>query len=247
MSGCQKATVLVLLGAVIVVFWVLLYVVETALNEPEGPATPFVLHTPTATATSTAAPLETIETTPTTLAPSPTGTPTPGPTDSATATAIPPSPTLPPSPTPSPTPLPSPTLAPQPTVPAAVSQYLQEFTGLVKTVDEMGLLASSSRADQGTATQLRGIYRGLHEMVVPEGAEEMHLAFTIYVSVLEEKCLCHVFADAHSADAQGAYYRQCESRAGNVASDVLKSRFLPAREAFLRRYSLSAQDAGFPL
>lgn len=131
-------------------------------------------------------------------------------------------------------------------MPAEVAQYLQDFTGLVTAVDEMGLLENSGQADQGTADQLRGIYRRLHEMSVPQGAEEMHLAFITYVSVLEERCLCKVFADAHSADAQGEYYRQCEGRAASVAAELLSTRFLPARDAFLQRYSLSPVQAGFP-
>jgi len=247
MSGCQKTTVLVLLGAVIVVFWALVRLLNTALDEPEASASPFVLHTPTATATSTLVPLETRDAAPPTHMPSPTYTATTLPTETATATPVPPSPTPPPSPTLTQTPPPSPTPVPQPTVPAAVSQYWREFAGMVETVEGMGLLAGSSVADQHTADQLRGIYRRLHEMVVPEGAWGMHLAFTVYVSVLEEKCLCRTFADAHSGDAQGTYYRQCEDRAGVVASEVLKTRFLPARDEFLERYSLSAQSAGFPL
>ncbi|HJX38489.1 MAG TPA: hypothetical protein VJ714_07810 [Anaerolineae bacterium] len=246
MSGCQKTTVLVLLCAVIVVFWALLQVVESALEQPEVPASPFVLHTPTATATSTMLPSETREPilSPTVIV-SPAQTPTFIPTDTATATPVPPSPTPSPSSTATQRPLPSPTSVPQRTVPAEVAGYLRDFTSLVSAVDQMGLLESSARADQGTADQLRGVYRHLHEMVVPEGAEEMHLAFITYVSVLEERCLCKVFAEAHSADAQGQYYRQCEGRAASVAVDLLSKRFLPSRDAFLQRYSLSAGEAGF--
>jgi hypothetical protein len=246
MSGCQKATVLVLLGAVVVVFWGLLRLVETSLVQPEVTVTPFALHTPTATATSTVLPLEATEPAPPpTAVNSPAYTATTLATDTPTATAVPPSATPQPSPTATETLRSSPTPVPQPTVPAEVGGYLKEFTGLVSAVAQMGALESSSGADQGVADQLRGIYRRLHEMAVPVGAEEMHLAFITYVSVLEEKCLCQIFAEAHSADAQGVYYQQCQARAATAASDLLTRRFLPSRDAFLARYSLSAKDVGF--
>jgi hypothetical protein len=127
-----------------------------------------------------------------------------------------------------------------------VSAYLDDFTDLVVVVDETGLLESSASADQGTAEQLRGLYGQLHEMAVPAGAEEMHLAFVTMVSVLEEKFLCHVFADAHASDAQAQHYRECVSTATSTANDILSNRFVPARDAFLKRYSLTARQAGFP-
>lgn len=247
MSGCQKTTVLVLLCAVIIVFWALLQVVESALEPPQVTPSPFVLHTPTATSTSTTLPSETVGPvgSPTVIA-SPSQTATPIPTDTATATPLPPSATPSPSSTATEKPLPTSTSLPQPTTPPGVAQYLRDFTGIVTAVEQMDLLENPGRADQGTADQLRGIYRRLHEMSAPEGAQEMHLAFITYVSVLEERCLCKVFADAHSADAQGPYYRQCEARAASVAVELRSKRFLPARDAFLQRYSLSAGGAGFP-
>lgn len=83
-------------------------------------------------------------------------------------------------------------------------------------------------------------------MEVPSDAEEMNLAFIIYVSVLEEKCLCHIFAEAHAGDAQGEYYRECENRATNAAMDWMSNRFIPSREAFLQEYALTAPEVGFP-
>jgi hypothetical protein len=94
-------------------------------------------------------------------------------------------------------------------------EYLEELAALVSRVHGMQLLGGATQVDESTADQLRGIYDRLHEMAVVDGAEEMHLAFTIYVSVLEEKCLCHIFAEVHSADAQGS---QCSRRSASVTS-----------------------------
>jgi hypothetical protein len=99
---------------------------------------------------------------------------------------------------------------------------------------------------QSTADRLRQIYRQLHEMPVPDFAQEMHLSFITYVSVLEEKCLCHVFAEAQSNDAQAQHFRECEDRATNMAMQILTSRFVPSRDAFLQAYSLTASEVGFP-
>lgn len=110
----------------------------------------------------------------------------------------------------------------------------------------MQLMGGSVQIDQATVDELRGVYRQLHEVEVPEDAEEMHLAFIIYVSVLEEKCLCHIFTEMHAADAQGQYYRECETRATNLAIDILSNRFIPSREIFLQRYGLNAVELGFP-
>jgi hypothetical protein len=125
-------------------------------------------------------------------------------------------------------------------------EYLEEFAALVARVHGMQLLGGATQVDESTADQLRGIYDRLHEMAVADGAEEMQLAFTIYVSVLEEKCLCHIFAEVHSADAQGEHYRECENRAANTAMDILSHRFIPSREAFLQAYGLNAVEVGFP-
>jgi len=113
-------------------------------------------------------------------------------------------------------------------------------------VEEEGILSNPAGIDQGAGDRLRAVYHQLHEMAVPADAEEMHLSFVVYTSVLEEKCLCHVFAQAHAADAQAQYFRDCESRATSAATDVLNNRFLPSRDAFLRSYSLTANGAGFP-
>jgi hypothetical protein len=253
MSAWQKITVLILLCAVVVVFWALFQIVQSTTGTPDGSPTQMVLHTPTSTATGTG----TAVTPPTgapesSSTPSPTETetntwtPTSKPTDTTTSTAVPPTNTPRPSPTATPNPTVTHTPVPQPTVPAEVSAYLKDFASLVTSVDEMGLLESSSSADQSTADRLRGIYSGLHEMAVPDGAEEMHLAFITVVSVLEEKCLCHVFADAHASDAQGQHYRECESNATATAGDLWTNRFVPARDAFLKQYSLTARQAGFP-
>ncbi len=253
MSGWQKVTVLVLLCAVVVVFWALFQLVQSTADVPEGRPTRMVLHTPTSTATGTGTDVVPPTGTPefsSTLSPAetetPMWTPTSKPTEIPTGTPVPPTNTPRPSPTATPNPTATHTPVPKPTVPAEVSAYLEDFASLVTSVDEMGLLEGSAGADQGTADQLRGIYRGLHEMAVPSGAEEMHLAFITVVSVLEEKCLCHVFADAHASDAQGQHYRECESTATATAVDVLSKRFVPARGAFLKRYSLTARQAGFP-
>lgn len=253
MSAWQKITVLILLCAVVVVFWALFQLVQSTAEGPDGSPTKMVLHTPTSTATGTGT-----EVVPPTGAPessstpfpaetkAPTWTPTSKPTETLTSTPVPPTNTPRPSPTATPNPTPTHTPVPKPTVPAEVSAYLKSFSNLVTSVDGMGLLESSGSADQSTADQLRGIYSGLHEMAVPEGAEEMHLAFITVVSVLEEKCLCHVFADAHASDAQGQHYRNCETNATATAGDVWSSRFVPARDAFLKEYSLTARQAGFP-
>jgi hypothetical protein len=127
-----------------------------------------------------------------------------------------------------------------------VVAYLDRLVPLVVSVEGEGILSNPAGIDQGAADRLRGVYRQLHEMTVPPDAEEMHLAFIVYTSVLEQKCLCHVFADAHASDAQGQHYRECESGATKVASEVLSSRFVPARDAFLQQYSLTARQAGFP-
>ncbi|NIN66511.1 MAG: hypothetical protein GTO63_17845 [Anaerolineae bacterium] len=124
--------------------------------------------------------------------------------------------------------------------------YLKEFVALVARVHDMRLLGGATQVDESTADQLRGIYDRLHEMAVADGAEEMHLAFTIYVSVLEEKCLCHIFAEVHSANAQGEHYRECENRAANTAMDLLSNQFLPRREEFLQAHDLTASELGFP-
>jgi len=241
MRGCQKATLLVLLCAVVAVFWVLFQLLEGAITLPEGTPSPLILHTPTSTATAT----------PTTAAvetgmPAPSSTPTVVPSDTPTSTPVPPTSTPVPSPTATETQVPSPTSAPQPTVPAEVAEYLDGFAPLVVSVEGEDILSKPGGIDQNTGDRLREVYRRLHQMEVPPDAEEMHLAFIVYVSVLEEKCLCHVFAVAHSGDAQAQYFRECENRATSTATDILNSRFLPARDAFLEAYSLDAQGAGFP-
>jgi hypothetical protein len=253
MSGCQKVTVAVLLGAVAAVFWILFQLVQSATGVAQGTPTLPVLHTPTSTATGTSTALATGTGMPghsSTPLPEATATwistPALEPTEAPTNTPVPPTQTPRPSPTATASPTATSTTVPQPVVPAEVSAYLEEFTSLVVVVDETGLLESSASADQGTADRLRALYGQLHEMAVPEGAEEMHLAFVTIVSVLEEKCLCHVFADAHASDAQGQHYRECVTAATNTANDILSSRFVPARDAFLRKYSLTARQAGFP-
>jgi hypothetical protein len=249
MRGCQKATLLVLLCAVVAVFWVLFQLWEGVTTLPEGTATPLVLYTPTSTATAT--PIATAVGTGNPAA-SPTiektvpAAPTAIPSDTLTPTRVPATSTPIPSPTATKTQVPSPTSVPQPTVPAAVTEYLDGFVPLVASVEAEEVLSKPGGIDQGTADQLREVYQRLHETVVPPDAEEMHLAFIVYVSVLEEKCLCHLFAAAHSGDAQAAYFRDCEERATSVATEVLNSRFLPSRDAFLQAYSLDAEGTGFP-
>jgi hypothetical protein len=256
MSGCQKAALLVLVGAVVVVFWVLFQLVQSATGVAEGTPTPLVLHTPTCTATgtSTAAGTPASSATPViSSTPLPqetatsTSTPTLEPTVAPTSTPVPPTNTPQPSPTYTASPTPPATTVPQPTVPAEVSAYVKDLASMVAAVQEMGLLDSSASANQDTGEQLRGMYRRLHEMVVPDGAEEMHLAFVTAVSVLEEKCLCQVFAEAHGSDEQGQHYRDCVTRATATASEVFSGRFVPARDAFLQQYSLTAKEAGFPV
>jgi hypothetical protein len=253
MSGWQKITVLILVGAVVVVFWALFQLVQSTAGGPEASPTQRVLHTPTSTATGTrtdaVSPTGTagISSTPSPAeTETPAWTPTSKPTETPTSTPVPPTNTPRPSATATPNSTATHTPAPKPTVPAEVSAYLKGFASLVTSVDEMGLLEGSASADQGTAERLRSFYSGLHEMSVPDGAEEMHLAFITVVSVLEEKCLCHVFADAHASDAQGQHYRDCESTATATAADVWSSRFVPSRDVFLKRYSLTARQAGFP-
>ena len=131
-------------------------------------------------------------------------------------------------------------------MPEAVADYLDRFVPLVVGVEEEGILSNSAGIDQDAADRLREIYRQLHEMPVPTDAEEMHLAFIVYISVLEEKCLCHVFSEAHSADAQAEHFRECENRATTMATQILSNRLVPTRDAFLRSYSLTAKDVGFP-
>ena len=249
MRGCQKLTLLVLLGAVVIVFWTLFQLLQGAMDLPASTPSPLVLHTPTstATATSTALPGETrmpVESP--TPEPTATGTPTLIPSDTPTRTLIPPTPTSTPSPTATATQPASPTPVPQPTVPAEVADYLDRFVPLVVGVEEESILSDPASMDQNAADRLREIYHQLHEMPVPTDAEEMHLAFIMYVSVLEEKCLCHVFAEAHSADAQAAHFRECENRATTMATQILDSRFVPSRDAFLQAYSLTARDVGLP-
>jgi hypothetical protein len=256
MSGCQKAALLALVGAVVVVFWVLFQLVQTATGVPEGTSTPPVLHTPTSTATgastvagtpaSSATPMIASTPLPEETA-TPTNTPTLEPTTAPTSTPVPPTNTPQPSPTHTASPTATATTVSEPKVPAEVSAYLKDFTSMVDTVYEMGLLESSASANQDTAEQLRGMYRQLHDIAVPEGAEEMHLAFVTAVSVLEEKCLCQVFAEAHGSDAQGQHYRDCVARATTTANEVLAGRFVPARDAFLQQYALTAKEAGFPV
>jgi len=124
--------------------------------------------------------------------------------------------------------------------------YLEEFVELAVRVHEMQLMGGAGPIDEAAVDQLREVYRQLHEMEVPLDAEDMHLAFIIYVSVLEEKCLCHIFAEAHAGNAQGEYYRECENRATNAAMDIMSSRLIPSREAFLQQCGLTAPEVGFP-
>lgn len=250
MRGCQKLTVLVLLGAVFVVFYTLLQMLEGVTDLPASTPSPLVLHTPTSTATATPAvmpaepgqPTESPEPQPTQ-----TSTPTVVPSDTPTETTIPPTPTSTPAPTATATQPPSPTPMPQSTAPAEVADYLDAFVPLVSDVREMSILGDPpGPVSEGTADRLRDIYSQLHEMPVPDDAQEMHLAFITYVSVLEEKCLCHVFAEAQSDDAQAQHFRECEDRSTTMAAQILNSRFIPSRDAFLQAYSLTAGDAGFP-
>jgi len=250
MRGCQRLTLLVLLCAVIFVFWTLFHLLQGAVNEPAStPSAPLVLHTPTPTATATSNPLPRETNVPAsspTSEPTSTATPTLVPSASPTSTPLPPAPTSTLAPTATHTERPSPTPLPQPTLPAEVVGYLDRFVPLVVSVEGEGILSNPAGIDQGAADRLRAVYRQLHEMTVAPEAEEMHLAFIVYTSVLEEKCLCHTFAQAHAADAQAQYFRECENRATRAATDVLNSRFLPSRDAFLRSYSLTANEAGFP-
>lgn len=250
MRGCQRLTLVVLLCAVIFVFWTLFQLLEGALSEPvTTPSAPLVLHTPTSTATATSNPLPGETNVPAsspTSEPTSTATPTVVPSATPTSTPVPPTPTSTLAPTATHTQRPSPTPLPQPTLPAEVVAYLDRFVPLVVSVEGEGILSNPARIDQGTADRLRAVYRQLHEMTVPPDAEEMHLAFIVYTSVLEEKCLCHIFAQAHATDAQAQYFRECENRATSAATDILNNRFLPSRDAFLRGYSLTANDAGFP-
>jgi hypothetical protein len=249
MSGCQKTTLLVLLCAVLVVFWALFQVLQVAIEPPASTPSPWVLHTPTSTSTATPTPLA-AETSAPIPSPTPektlTATPTRNPprTPSSTPAAATSTPTA--SPTSTATHVPSPTPAPQPTVPAEVADYLDQFVPLVTSVDGERILSPSTRIDMVLVDQLRDIYRRLHDMKVPAEAEEMQLDFIVYVSMLEEKCLCHIFADAHSTDAQGEHFRECESRATQMATGILRDNFVAARDGFLRSYSLTAPDVGFP-
>lgn len=123
---------------------------------------------------------------------------------------------------------------------------MEEFVELVTRVHGMQLLGGVTEIGEGTVNEVRAVYSRLHELDVPAGAEDMHLSYIIYVSLLEEKCLCHIFAQIHSADAQGQHYRECEDRATTAAMDMMSNRFLPSRDTFLQRYDLSASDVGFP-
>lgn len=249
MSGCQKTTLLVLLCAVLVVFWTLGQALQVAIEPSASTPSPWVLHTPTSTATATPTPVA-VETGAPIPSPAPektlTPTPTLNPPRTPSSTPVPPTATPTASPTSTATSVPSPTPAPQPTVPAEVADYLDQFVPLVTSVDRERIFSPAARIDMGLVDQLRDIYRRLHEMKVPTDAEEMQLDFIVYVSMLEEKCLCHIFADAHSTDAQGQHFRECESRATEMATDILRDRFVPARDGFLRSYSLTAPDVGFP-
>jgi hypothetical protein len=250
MRGCQRLTLLVLLCAVILVFWALFQLLQGAVNEPAStPSALLVLHTPTSTATAAPNPLPGETNVPASSpTPEPTSTATPAvvPSATPTGTSVPPAPTSTLAPTATHTQRPSPTPLPQPTLPAEVVAYLDRFVPLVVSVEGEGILSNPAGINQSAADRLRAVYRQLHEMTVPPDAEEMHLAFIVYTSVLEQKCLCHVFADAHASDAQGQHYRECESGATNMASEVRSSRFVPARDAFLQQYSLTARQAGFP-
>ena len=249
MSGCQKTTLLVLLVAVLVVFWALVQVLQVAIEPPASTPSPWVLHTPTSTATATPTPAA-VETSAPIPSPTPEKTLTPAPTlnppRTPSSTPVPPTSTPTASPTSTGTSVPSPTPAPQPTVPAEVADYLDQFVPLVTSVDGERILSPSTQIDMGLVDQLREVYRRLHEMKVPAGAEEMQLDFIVYVSVLEEKCLCHIFAHAHSTSAQGQHFRECESRATQMASGALRDNFVAARDGFLSSYSLTAPDVGFP-
>jgi hypothetical protein len=246
--GCQRLTLLLLLCAVVLVFWVLFQLLQGAMTEPAStPSAPLVLDTPTSTATSNPLPRETnVPASSPTPEPTSTATPTLVPSATPTSTLVPPTPTSTPAPTATHTERPSATPLPQPTLPADVAAYLDRFVSLVVSVEGEGILSNPAGIDQGAADRLRSFYRQLHEMTVPTDAEEMHLAFIVYTSVLEEKCLCHTFAQAHAADAQAPYFRDCENRATRAATDVLNNRFFPSRDAFLRGYSLTAKGAGFP-
>ena len=257
MSGCQKTTLLVLLVAALVVFWALFQLLQVAIEPPAGTPSPPVLHTPTSTATATSTPLAAETSAP---VPSPTSeimltaTPTLNSPRTPSSTPVPrtSTPTVTPTSAPTYTPtatstrIPSPTPVPQPTAPAEVADYLDQFVPLVTSVDGERILNPATRIDMGLADQLREIYHQLHEMKVPAGAEEMQLDFVVYVSLLEEKCLCHIFADAHSTNAQGQHFRECENRATQMATDIFRDRFVPARDAFLRKYGLTAPGVGFP-
>jgi hypothetical protein len=249
MSGGQKATILLLLCAVGLVFWALFRMLQATTSTPEGTPSPVVLHTPTSTATATSPILPSQTSTrivPPTHEPTLSATPTPSPTHSPSSTPVPPTATSTPSPTATSTQLPTPTPVPQPTVPAEVAQYLNRFVPVVVSVNNSGATSSSGPIDQSTADRLREAYRQLHSMPVPESAEDMHLDFIVYVSVLEEKCLCHIFAEAHAANAQGQHFRQCETYATNKATEILNRRFVPSRNAFLKTFSLTARDVGLP-
>jgi hypothetical protein len=250
MRGCQRLTLLALLCAVVLVFWVLFQLLQGAVNVPaSAPSAPVVLHTPTSTATATPHPVPQATNVPTsspTSEPTLTATPTSVPSTSPTSTPVPPAPTSTSIPTATHTQRPSATPSPQATLPVEVAAYLDRFVPLVVSVEGEGILSNPGGIDQSVADRLRAVYRQLHEMTVPPDAEEMHLAFVVYTSVLEEKCLCHIFAGAHASDAQGQHYRECESGATNTASEVLSSRFVPARDAFLQECSLTARQAGFP-
>lgn len=251
MSGGQKATILILLCAVVIVFIALFLLLEGSLSgTPASSPSPLVLHTPTSTATATATVSPSVSTEPLVSA-TPTVADTAVPTLGATHTPVSsPTPsetaTLTASPTPTETSSHTATPRAGATVPLEVANYLEEFVDLVKNVHHMQLLAQATQVDEGTVDHLRGVYRRLHEMEVPEDAEEMHLAFVIYVSLLEEKCLCQIFGEMHAADAQGQYYYECQNRAAAAATDIIANRFIPGREQFLQRYGVNAPELGFP-
>jgi len=250
-SGCQKTTLLALVCVVAIVFVALFLFLQGYKSLPPfATPTPLVLHTPTARATRMPSASPSVGSAPivsATSTPFDTVTPTSSPTDTPVMSSTP-TETVPadPSPLPTDTPPSTSTSTPAVEVPAEVMDYLEEFVQLVVRVDQMHLLGGGGPTDEGTVDQLREVYRLLHEMEVPSDAEEMNLAFIIYVSVLEEKCLCHIFAEAHAGDAQGEYYRECENRATSAAMDIMSSRFIPSREVFLQQYGLAALELGFP-
>lgn len=247
MTGCQKATLLVLMCTIVVVFALLVLLVQGRISLPaRGTPTAHNLDTPSSTPRGIPSEM----TTPTLSATS-TPTQTAEPSSTATHTPLPcptPTETVPARPSPTETIVlqPTPSSTAPSDVPADVISYLGQFVPLVLRVHDMNLLAGRAAIDESTVDQLRELYGLLHAIDVPEGAEEMHLAFIIYVSVLEEKSLCHIFAEAHSGDSQGEHYRQCENDAASAAIDVMSNRFIPSRDGFVEQYGLTAAELGFP-